>query len=70
MKLRTVLLAAVHDINRAQRLLFDDLIRLDHAADPADLPHVPLAWRRTVAGWELTGTVLPGEDRFTDGHSC
>lgn len=70
MKLRTPLLAAFRDAQRAQRILFDDHIRLDRVADPADLPHVPLAWRRTFTGWELAGTVLPGEDRISCGRPC
>lgn len=69
MKLRTPLLTAIRDVHRAQRVLFDDLIRLDRVADPADLPHVPLTWRRTLTGWELAGTVLPG-GRSTSGRPC
>jgi len=70
MKLRTALSAIVSDVHRAQRALFDDHIRLDRVAAPADLPRVPLQWRRTLGGWELTGTVLPGEDRRPCGRPC
>lgn len=70
MKLRTPLFAAFRDAQRAQRILFDDHIRLDRVADPTDLPHVPLTWRRTLTGWELAGTVLPGDDRSSCGHPC
>lgn len=71
MKLRTAVLAGIRDVHRAQRILFDDHIRLDRVADPADLPHVPLAWRRTLTGWELAGTVLPGGgDRPLCGRPC
>lgn len=70
MKLRTALSAFVLDVHRAQRALFDDHIRLDHAADPADLPRVPLHWRRTLGGWELEGFVLPDQNRHPCGRSC
>ncbi|HEY3688056.1 MAG TPA: hypothetical protein VGL93_33775 [Streptosporangiaceae bacterium] len=49
----------VREANSAQRALFDDHIRLDRVAAPADLPRVPLRWRRTLGGWRLEGTVLP-----------
>lgn len=56
------ILAAVRDVQRAQRLLFDEVIRLDRVADPADLPPEPLHWVRTATGrHRLVGTVL-GDD--------
>lgn len=66
----TRLRAAFSDMQAAQRALFDDFIRLDRAADPADLPHVPLRWRRTFGGWELDGTVLPSEARRRCERPC
>lgn len=76
MKFRTAVLAGIRDVHRAQRILFDDHIRLDRVAGPGDLPHVPLAWRRTFTGWELHGTVLPDmpelphDHRPRRGHPC
>lgn len=70
MKLGSHLIAAIRDVNRAQNALFDDHLRIDRVADPADLPHVPLTWRRTLTGWRLAGTVLPDEARSRSGHSC
>ncbi|HEY3507135.1 MAG TPA: hypothetical protein VGN37_30620 [Actinocatenispora sp.] len=55
-------LAVVRDMQRGQRALFDQVIRLDRVADPADLPPVPLHWVRTATGrHRLVGTVL-GDD--------
>lgn len=70
MKFRTALSAFVLDVHHAQRALFDDHIRLDRIADPADLPPVPLRWRRTLGGWELDGFVLPDQDRRPCGRPC
>lgn len=69
MKLGSHLIAAIRDVNRAQSALFDDHLRIDRVADPADLPHVPLTWRRTLTGWRLAGTVLPDTVLPGEGRS-
>ncbi|GAA4217395.1 hypothetical protein [Actinocatenispora rupis] len=58
------IVAVVRDVQRAQQLLYDEVIRLDRVADPADLPHEPLRWVRTVTGrYKLVGTVLGDRSR-------
>lgn len=58
----------VREANRAQRALFDDHIRLDTVAQPADLPRVPLHWRRGLGGGlRLEGTVIPAPESDVRG---
>lgn len=54
--------SAFRQINYAQRALFDDVIRPDRVAPPADRPEVTLHWVRTLVGWRLAGTVLDEDE--------